>query len=85
VESVSDDENGFSITPFLNWLFSMIKFVLILSVFVLAGLLIQISSAITLGMSSERMLESQETILLGNIDAVNAEPKETKYTVNVLE
>lgn len=41
--------------------------------------------SITLGMSSERMLETQEIILLGEVMSVRESPVETKYTINVLE
>lgn len=43
------------------------------------------SYAITLGMSSEKILETQEIVLLGHVDSVKTEEDKTKYSIHVLE
>ena len=45
----------------------------------------QNSYAITLGMSSEEILETQELVVLGHVDSVETKPDQTEYKVSVLE
>ena len=45
----------------------------------------QTSYALTLGMSSEQILETQKLILLGHVDSVETMQERTEYAVSVLE
>lgn len=59
--------------------------ILLIGVFLATLGLIQTSSGLTLGMSSEKILETQQLILLGTVDLVEARSGDTEYTVTVLE
>lgn len=63
----------------------VISLVLFIGIFLATLGLIQTSSALILGMSSERILETQEFVLLGTIESVETRPGETEYTFTVLE
>lgn len=47
--------------------------------------LAQSSSGLTMGMSSEKIMESQQLVLLGTVGSVEAGSEETEYAVTVLE
>ncbi len=57
----------------------------VLGVFLTTFGLIQISSGMTLGLSSDKILETQQLILLGTVDSAEVRSGETEYIINVLE
>lgn len=64
---------------------SMNNVVLLLGVFIATLGLTQTSSGLTLGMSSEKILETQQLILLGTVDSVETRSGDTEYDITVLE
>lgn len=65
-------------------------FVIFLVLIGFAGLIVsmgfaQNSYAITLGMSSEQILKTQQFVILGHVESVETRPDKTEYVVNVLE
>lgn len=65
--------------------YSMNNVVLLLVIFLATLGLTQTSSGLTLGMSSEQILETQQLILLGTVDSVEARSGDTEYDITVLE
>lgn len=59
--------------------------VLFIGIFLAALGTIQTSSGLTMGMSSKKIMETQELVLLGTIESAEARPGETEYTITVLE
>ena len=59
--------------------------VFLLGIFIATLGLMQTSFGLTLGMSSEKILETQQLMLLGTVDSVEARSGDTEYTVTVLE
>lgn len=64
---------------------SMNNVVFLLGIFIAMLGLIQTASGLTLGMSSEKILETQQLILLGTVDSVEARSGDTEYAITVLE
>ena len=65
-------------------------FVIFLILIGFAGLIVSIgfaqnSYALSLGMSSEQILETQKLVILGHVDSVETKHDKTEYLVNVLE